>query len=416
MSGLTVLDCNNFWSPTGGGVRRYHLEKLKYFCDRSEVKHVFVMPDTSTYQEVLGQGVYIEHVRSIKEPGTDGYRYVLNRNALRRVVNQHTPDIIEVGSPLFLPWLIRSVIRRTKPRPALVGFWHDDFPRTHLGRPARKFPPRIRESAEGLGWWWMRRTFASFDAMFVASKRVGTNMRRHGLRTCYYTPLGVDIDRFDRVRRDPDIVGTVNAGADDRISIFFPHRLSDEKGLSTVIQAYPLLCEKLPHAPALVFAGTGPGLRRVQEMARRYEHVRYLGYLESADDLARWYASSDIAVALSAFETFGLSAAEAMASGLALVGSDEGGAAELIEDSGCGITVPYGNTEDFVSAVSTLASEGRLKERGRLGRSHVSRFTWEGTFRNELACYRDVLQYSNAGMDVPEGLHDLTSDERRMVV
>lgn len=416
MSGLTVLDCNNFWSPTGGGVRRYHLEKHKFLCDRAEVKHVFVMPDTSTYQELLGQGACIEHVRSIKEPGTDGYRYIVNRNALRRIVNQHAPDIIEVGSPLFLPWLIRSVIRQMKPRPALVGFWHDDFPRTHLGRPVRRLPSWIRDSAEGLGWWWMRRTFASFDAMFVASKRVGTDMRRHGMRACYYTPLGVDTDRFDPARRDSDIVGTVNAGVDDRLTIFFPHRLSDEKGLSTVIEAYPLLCEKMSHVPALVFAGIGPGIGRVQEMVRRYEHVRYLGYLDSPDDLARWYASSDIAVALSAFETFGLSAAEAMASGLALVGSDEGAAAELIEDSGCGITVPYGNTGDFVAAISTLVSEGRLKERGRLGRNHISRFTWEGTFRNELACYRDVLRCVTAGMDVSEGLHDLTSDERCVII
>ena len=28
---FTVVDFNNFWSPSGGGVRRYHLQKMAFY-------------------------------------------------------------------------------------------------------------------------------------------------------------------------------------------------------------------------------------------------------------------------------------------------------------------------------------------------------------------------------------------------
>ena len=405
---MTVLDCNNFWSPTGGGVRRYHLQKQDHLAALDDVRHVFVMPDRFTGTELCGSGSCIEHVRAVKEPGASDYRFIINARLLRRIVHRHRPDVIEIGSPFFLPWLIRTAIWGLQPRPALIGFWHNDFPRTHAGRMLRSWPWPFGILGEKSAWAWARRAYAPFDALFVASRRVGANLMQNGLTRLYYTPLGVDVDCFYPGRRDAELVDRLKAGVPTRPTIFFPHRLLDEKGLGCLLAAYPALCDALPHPPALVFANIGPGRSKVEAAVRRHTHVHYLGYIDQSSELARWYASCDLALALSAFETFGLSAAEAMASGLALVGANEGGVAELIEDSGCGLTVPYGDVEALVTAIVNLVRENKLEERGLRGRQHVSRFTWNATFTNEVACYRDVLYYLRQGKPVRRGFHTLT--------
>ena len=49
MSQLVIVDYNNFWSPSGGGVRRYHLERMKYYKNHPDALLVFVQNDGKTY-------------------------------------------------------------------------------------------------------------------------------------------------------------------------------------------------------------------------------------------------------------------------------------------------------------------------------------------------------------------------------
>ena len=71
---LTIVDFNNFWSPSGGGVRRYHLEKMNFYRYETDAVYVFVMPDSRTYTEQLTDSLIIEHVKAFKFPGKWEYR------------------------------------------------------------------------------------------------------------------------------------------------------------------------------------------------------------------------------------------------------------------------------------------------------------------------------------------------------
>lgn len=403
---LTVLDANNFWSPSGGGVRRYQLEKLRCFEGRDDVRYVFVQNDARRFTERRGENVVVEHVVAPSPPGGGDYRAMVLPGALRRLVAEHRPDVIECGSPYVMPLLVRLAGRHVSPRPALVGFWHADFPRAYAGRKIGDLNAALAEPAERAAWWWARRGYGAFDAIFVASRAVARNMQEHGLDRLYYTPLGVDAVRFSPERRDPELVTRFEAGVPGRPVIFFPHRFQDEKGLRPLLAAYDRLAERLDPVPALVFAGTGPDQPLVEAAVARHPHVHYVGYLDSPEAIARYYASASVSVALSAFETFGLSCAEAMASGLALVAADQGAAAELVMDSGAGLTVPFGDARALEDALETLLREGRWAERGARGRAHVQRFTWEACFERELVCYREVVEHVRRGERVPRGLHE----------
>ncbi len=403
---LTILDVNNFWSPVGGGVRRYHLEKLAFMRARADVRYIFVQPDTHTWTEASEGNVVIEHLAAPNQPRTKDYRMIVEPRDLRALVQLHRPHVIECGSPAVLPLLVQLAGYRLHPRPTLVGFWHADFPRTYIARKLGELDPRLADPGERAAWWWARRGYGNFDAVFVASRRVADNLMVHGLDRLFYTPLGVDCERFSPAHRDLEEVERLRAGRPDRPVIFFPHRLQDEKGLSWLIAAYDQLCRRLPHDPALVFAGTGPDAPRVQAMAERREHVHYLGYIDTPEAMARWYASCDLALGLSAFETFGLSCAEAMASGLALVAADQGGAAELVEDSGCGLTVPYNDVQALTDAIVELIDERALGERGQRGRRHVERLTWDRCFERQLLCYEELVALRSAGRRLTPGVHE----------
>ncbi len=406
---LTIVDVNNFWSPSGGGVRTYQMEKMQRLRGRRNVHYIFVMPGDETYTESRGPGVTVEHLRSTSLPGTGAYRHIVRSAGLKKIFDRHQPDIIECGSPWIMPVLIKRAIRGLASRPAIIGFWHADFARAYVGRFFKDIHSALEGPAEAMGWWWARRHFGSFDAVFVASLWVAENMRAHGIPRLFYTPLGVDSELFDPARRDQVLVDRLCAGDVRRTSIFFPHRFSDEKGLRTMLRGYRRLVERLPVAPALVFAGTGPDKALVEQAAAEFEHVHFLGFLDSPQEMARWYASCDLSVALSAFETFGLSAAEAMASGLALVAADQGAAGELVRDSGCGLTVGFADAEGLADALERLIGEGKLRERGALGRDHVRQFSWGKTFDTELTCYREVVECHKSGLKITAGIHDRRS-------
>jgi len=403
---LTVLDVNNFWSPTGGGVRRYELEKARVLDELPDVNFVLVLPDQTTWTERRSANVVFEHIGdTLPSPGE--YRNIVLASELRRVVERHKPDVIECGSPIFLPSLVHQITARLDPCPAIVGFWHADFPRTYTGLGMRLIHPSLEAYGERFGWWWMERALRRFDAIFVASRWVGNNLMEHGLDRLYYTPLGVDSETFNPKFRDPALVEQFQAGDPNRVILFFPHRFSEEKGVRNLLQAYAILQRRLRPTPALVFAGTGPDRKRVERAAANNEHVHFVGYLQSRELLARHFASSDICPSLSKFETFGLSTAEAMASGLAVVAADEGCAGELVTDSGAGLTVPFNDPEALASAIISLVNEGRLRERGALGQAYAQRLTWDSTFERELRFYREIIAVKRHGGRIPRGFHGL---------
>lgn len=403
---LTVLDVNNFWSPTGGGVRRYELEKARVLGAMADVEFVFALPDRESSTQRRSNGVVFEHIGgTVRSPGA--YRNIVFPGELRRVVERYQPDVIECGSPIFLPRLMNAVTAGLARRPAIVGFWHADFPRSYTGLGMRLIHPALEPYGERFGWWWMHRALHEFDAIFVASRWVGDNLMRNGLDRLYYTPLGVDSETFDPSRRDPVLVERFQAGDSNRAVLFFPHRLAEDKGLRTLLAAYELLVRRLDPVPALVFAGTGPDRELVERTAARHEHVHFVGYLESREQLAAHFASADLCLCLSKFETFGLSTAEAMASGLAVVAADQGCAQELVDASGAGLTVPDDDPEAVASAIVELIGEDRLRERGAAARAYAARLSWADTFARELNFYREILAAKRLGRRIPAGFHGL---------
>ena len=73
-------------------------------------------------------------------PTQDPYRFMLATRTNRRIALHERPDVIEVGSPGFVPWIVRLAARGLD-IPA-VAFYHSNFPRVFSRRYVR-IPPVV---------------------------------------------------------------------------------------------------------------------------------------------------------------------------------------------------------------------------------------------------------------------------------
>jgi glycosyltransferase involved in cell wall biosynthesis len=189
-------------------------------------------------------------------------------------------------------------------------------------------------------------------------------------------PNGVDTDQFTPaaargVRRRP-------------LRILFPGNLTRTKGADLI----PAILDRLKGE--FEFAYTG-GLGR-GGIAIRHPRARLLGVSGHAG-MAEIYRNSDVLLAPSRREGFGLAIAEAMASGLPVVASDCGGIPELVENGRGGSLCPVNDVQAFAAALQALMdNRARGRDMGDFNRQRVERhFTLADMVRRYRELFAEVL-------------------------
>ena len=192
-----------------------------------------------------------------------------------------------------------------------------------------------------------------------------------------YFPNAIDMTLFrpadpgerDQLRRHWDLPA-------DRVICLFVGRLSREKGLLDLLEAWRLLhsgspgldSSGPPEPPLLLIAGpdmTGhawdvgvSGRAFVEQHALRTS-VRFVGPVADVASLVR---ACDLAVQPSHFEALGLSAIEALASGVPVVASSVGGLLEFIVDGQNGRLCPPHDPARLAACLGPLLSDASARE------------------------------------------------------
>lgn len=387
---ITLLDCNNFWSPSGGGVRRYHLEKNEYFKAREDVKYVFAMHDSKSFTEQIGKNAFIEHIKVPKVLGNWEYRYLFKKEPLEAVILKHQPDLVEVGSPYIMPTIVNTIVNRNQLKTRVFGFWHADFPVTYVSRMLKNSPFGIKDFGERLAWQYARKNYNRMNGVLVASKVIMERMAANGINKLHYAPLGVNHELFHPNKKDEQLIQTLKAGKPNRLILFFPHRFSKEKGLHILLKAYETLIESMEVEPALVLAGTGPYEHLVKKAASKHTHVHFKGFIHSKEEMAKYYASADLGFALSEWETFGLSLVEALSCGLPLISAGKGAAPEHINNSEAGIVLKEVTPLNLANAIIRF-SKSIESNWSILARKYAESLSWKKCFDRQLKIYRNAL-------------------------
>ena len=171
----------------------------------------------------------------------------------------------------------------------------------------------------------------------------------------------------------------------------FAGRLSEEKGLRTLIEA----ARQCPEVP-ISLAGDGPLAAELRELASR--NVTFRGRLDQAD-MQRFYARArGVVLPSTCFEMCPLTILEAMAAGLPVIASQTGGLGELVDDGRTGTLVPRGEAQPLAEAMRRLWLDDTLAaDYGHAGREKAEREYTEAVFLRRL-----LGHYAAAGARVDQ--------------
>jgi glycosyltransferase involved in cell wall biosynthesis/predicted metal-dependent phosphoesterase TrpH len=209
--------------------------------------------------------------------------------------------------------------------------------------------------------------YGACDVVLSPSRVSDERLRSMGVSEIGRWDRGVDVERFSP--------GLRTRGADGRVRVLYAGRLTKEKGVDLLADAFLAARARDPRLE-LVLAGGGPEEHALR--ARLGSAAQFLGWLEG-DALARAYADADLFLFCSRTDTFGQVVLEAQASGLPVVAVAAGGPAELIDSGRSGILCPA-SASALADAVAGLAASPRARERlARGGLAAVRERTWEAS-------------------------------------
>jgi glycosyltransferase involved in cell wall biosynthesis len=244
----------------------------------------------------------------------------------------------------------------------------------------------------GAGAWLRRSTAAAArraDLVIADSETTARDLRALldvPAERIRVIPLGVD-PRF-RGPHDPAAVAAVRTRYGlPSTYVACIGTIQPRKNVDVVLDAM----ERVPGAPPLVVAGrTGWMSEEVVRRAKSSPRVLHLGEVPEAD-LPLLYAGAALFVSPSSYEGFGLTVAEAMAAGVAVIAGSGSASDEVVGDAG--VLVRPRDADALAAEVARLlGDDARRSAHGAAGRDRISRFTWEATARATREVYREAME------------------------
>jgi glycosyltransferase involved in cell wall biosynthesis len=146
----------------------------------------------------------------------------------------------------------------------------------------------------------------------------------------------------------------------------FVGRLSVEKGLDTLLEAWTQLDDRLP----LKIIGDGPLADRVMEATQRLPNVEWLGRKSLAEVYALMGEATCLVFPSKWYETFGRVAVEAFAKGTPVIAANIGAIAELVNAGHTGLHFRTGDPDDLRDRVKwVLANPEALSQMRQAARA-----------------------------------------------
>ena len=164
------------------------------------------------------------------------------------------------------------------------------------------------------------------------------------------------------VPRLVDTARTTTRPPGQPLAVGFLGRLHPKKNLDIVIKSVAQLDDEV----ILRVAGDGPDRDRLLRLAndlRVDKQITWVGFVE-AHDKPEFLHSIDVLVMPSAYESFGIAAAEALGAGVAVIVSPTVGIADVIRRHECGLVVEP-DVASVTGALGQLAHDPALLQRLR---------------------------------------------------
>jgi alpha-1,6-mannosyltransferase len=370
---MHIVDISALYAPTGGGIRTYTRRKLQTVA-RFGHEMTVVVPGADDEVIEFGPKARLVNLPSPRFPLDRSYRYFESDAAIHRVLDRLKPDFIEGSSPwgsssAVAEWpgaAPRALIMHADPLTAWAYRWFE--------RVAR------RETIDrGFDWFWrhLQRMDERYDVVVSASRNLSDRLVAGGLKRVATIPMGVEPGFFSPALRDPALRARLLARCalpETATLLVGCGRFSPEKRWPMVIEGATAAGGQRPLG--LVIIGDGHARGRVVRAAGENPHVLLLAPLQGREEMAQVLASADLLLHGSSAETYGMTPAEARASGLPIIVPDDGAAIDQLTP-GAGLAYTAGDAASVAATVveaidrlaelraGALADAGNVREMDR---------------------------------------------------
>jgi L-malate glycosyltransferase len=163
------------------------------------------------------------------------------------------------------------------------------------------------------------------------------------------------------------------------------------KRVRDVVRIFARVHKEIPSV--LVMVGDGPDRADAEEEVREQGLTQAVFFLGKIDAVAPLLASSDLFLLPSQTESFGLSALEALACGVPVVGSQTGGLPEVVREGVTGMLRPAGDVDAMVhAAVAILSDPSRWRSMSAAAAADArERFSRDAIVARYEALYADAV-------------------------
>jgi glycosyltransferase involved in cell wall biosynthesis len=284
----------------------------------------------------------------------------------------YTELILSTPGPMGLVGLMAANVLGLR----TSAIYHTDFPQY------ARFLSEDDPLVEGIAWNYMHWFYSQMDRVYVNSESYLNRWVERGIprEKLGILPRGLETELFSTKHRKEDF--WKRRGATGKVALYVG-RISKEKELDFLAR----VAGKIPKSAGVTFAfvGEGPFL---EELKRKVPQGIFTGVLHG-EELGQAYASADLFVFPSTTDTYGNVVVEAMASGLPVVVSNQGGPAELLRDPMDGERVVTGDLTSWVASIQRLiAQENGIEDRQKRRERTIRGRSWHDAFQS---FWRDAL-------------------------
>ena len=199
----------------------------------------------------------------------------------------------------------------------------------------------------------------------------------------------IDPDVYDRSKYPPILREQLDG---TRRVLMHVSNFRPVKRVRDIVRIFARVCETIPSV--LVMVGDGPDRVEAEAEARTLGIDRDVHFLGKIDVVAPLLAGADLFLLPSQNESFGLSALEALASGVPVVGSRAGGLVEVVKEGETGALREVGDVEGMAKAsIEILADRDRWATMSSAAAADArARFALEDVVRQYEALYEDAVR------------------------
>ena len=265
---------------------------------------------------------------------------------------------------------------------------------------------RLSSWMEQVSYEHADRIIAVSDGMRADILRAYPNLDPDKVVTIYN---GIDLDVWKR-NDDPEAARALGIDP-DRPAVVFVGRITRQKGLPYLLRA----ARQLPPEVQLVLCAGAPDTPEIErevkglvdELQTARDGVLWLSRHLSKAEIMTALSASTVFVCPSVYEPLGIVNLEAMACGVAVVGSGTGGIPEVVQDGVTGRIVPIEQVQDgsgtpldpekFVNdlaatLIEVVSDPEQARAYGEAGRARAEReFTWTRIATEVEALYRTLI-------------------------